>query len=268
MSKTVCGTLNDTEIKNAVKSGELIIGDFNPDNVKQTCYELRAGNIYFDLSAGGTRHEIKDDGIILFRPHQTIVVISKEKFSLPNNILARFLTKGSLFSIGFAPVNTYADPGFYGHMGIVMNNTSNNYLKIPCGAAIAKAEFDRLQNPVSVPYHGQHGFETGVWPMRSDYIIDRKQLSQYLPKYNELQEIKAIYGESVAEIIRRILITERRFVFATIILIVINMIIIGLSTGTDWLSPITNVILGIVTNVLYALVSLFVTHSKWRKSGQ
>lgn len=268
MGNTVYGTLNDTEITNAVNNNELIIEDFSQDNVKQACYELRAGNIYFDLSTGGTRHEISNNDIILFKPHQTIVVITKEKFSLPNDILARFLLKGSLFSVGFAPVNTYADPGFYGHMGIVMNNTSNNYLKITCGMAIAKVEFERLKNPVERPYHGQHGFETGIWPLRNDYIVDRKDLPRYLPKMDEIQEIDAVYGQCVAKIMQRILITERRFVFATIALIIINLIIIGLSVCTQWWNPVMNVIFGIIANVVYALVTSFATPFRWRKPSR
>ncbi len=265
MSNTTYGILNDAEIIEALKNNELIIEDANISNVKQTCYELRAGNTYFDLTAGGTKHTLADGDDILFKPHQTIVIITKEKFELPNNVLARFLTKGALFSVGFTPVNTYADPGFYGRMGIVMNNASNNYLRITSGEVIAKVEFERLQNPVEKPYHGQHGFETGVWPIRTDYIISRNNLHKYFPKQDEIDEIEAIYGESVAKVMYRILITERRFVIATIVLIIINLVVIGLSLGTEWLSPVTNVILGIISNLGYAIVSLIISKFKWRK---
>lgn len=268
MGEIVYGTLNDTGIIDAVNNNELIIEDFDRNNVRQACYELRAGNAYFDLSTGGTLHKIKDNDVILFKPHQTIVVITKEKFRLPNDILARFLTKGSLFSVGFAPINTYADPGFYGRMGIVMNNASNNYLKIECGTAIAKVEFERLQNPVKEQYHGQHGFETGVWPLRTDFIVERKDLHRYFPKMDEIQEIEAAYGPSVATIMQRILITERRFVFATIALIVTNLVVIGLSHSTQWLSPVMNVAYGIIANVGYALVTGIVTRIRWKKRSK
>lgn len=264
------GTLNDENIINYVSNkNKLIIEEFKEENVKQACYELRAGNIYFDLTGGVIRHEIKDDDEIVFRPHQTIVIISKEKFSLPKDILARFLTKGALVSIGFVPVNTYADPGFYGRMGIVMNNASNNYLKIPCGEEISKVEFVKLKFPVDEPYHGQHGFETGVWPLRTDLIIQKNDIKAYFPKENDIDEIRASYGDSVASIMHRVLITERRFVIATVILIIVNLIIIGLSLGTSWLGPVTNVICGIVANLLYAIVSLVIYNKRSKKkSGQ
>lgn len=264
MSTTTYGTLNDAEILKLLENNELIIEDANKANVKQACYELCAGNTYFDLTSGGTKYTLADGDDILFKPHQSIVIISKEKFELPNDILARFLSKGSLFSVGFTPVNTYADPGFYGRMGIVMNNASNNYLRIKSGEIIAKVEFERLQNPVEKPYHGQHGFETGIWPIRNDYIINRKELNKYFSKYDELAEIEAIYGVSVSKVMRRILITERRFVIATAVLIIINLIVIGLSLGTAWLSPVMNVILGIVSNLGYAIVSFIISNFKWK----
>ena len=265
MPNTAVGTLNDTEILEAIQKGSLIVENAIPQNVKQACYELRAGNVYFDLSDGGERHNIHDGGTILFKPHQTIVIISKEKFDLPADIMARFLTRGALFSVGFTPINTYADPGFSGNMGIVMTNASNNYLKICSGDVIAKVEFTRLEKPIVRPYHGQHGFATGIWPIRTDYIIKRSEITKYFSNHNDIEEIKSICGESVANIIQRVLVTERRFVFATIILILVNLIVIGISIGTAWLSPIMNVILGIITNLVYAIISMIIGNYKHRK---
>ena len=268
MSSNFYGTLNDVEIINLLENGKLIIENGDRNNVQQACYELRAGNIYFDLSSGGTRYEVYDGEAILFKPHQTIVIISKEKFELPDDILARFLSKGALVSVGFTPVNTYADPGFYGRMGIIMSNASNNYLKVTSGDVIAKVEFDRLQNPVSKSYHGQHGFETGVWPIRNDYIVNEKELKRFIPKLDMLSEIEAAYGEPVANIMQRVLITERRFVVATIILIIMNLIIIAISSGTNALSTVGNVICGIVANIIYALMSIAITRFEWRKKDK
>ena len=265
MSEVMCGTLNDIEIERLAESGELIIENFDKTKLQQACYEVSAWNQYFDLSDGGKQHAVNEGEYILFRPHQTIVIITKEKFKLPNDILGRFLTKGSLFSVGFTPVNTYADPGFYGRMGIVMTNASNNYLKLPYGAAIAKVEFSKLQVPVRQSYHGQHGFETGIWPVKKDYIISHDNLSEFYPNHDELKEIEAIYGKHVAEKLHRIEVTERRFLFATIMLILINMIIIGVSTGTQWLAPIGSIFAGIISNVLYALISFWIMKSKGRR---
>ena len=268
MSNSFYGTLNDTEIVNLLENGKLIIENGDRNNVKQACYELRAGNSYFDLSAGGKKYDVNDGEAILFKPHQTIVIISKEKFELPEDILARFLSKGAMVSVGFTPINTYADPGFYGRMGIIMSNASNNYLKITCGDVIAKVEFDRLQQPVLNTYRGQHGFETGVWPIRNDYIVNEKELKKFMPELNMLDEIESAYGEYVANIMNRVLVTERRFLIATIFLILINLLIIGISAGTNALGTVGNVICGIIANIIYAVISLVITKYEWRKKDK
>ena len=266
MDDTHYGTLNDAEIKSAAKMGSLIIDEFIESNVKQACYEIRAGNIYFDLNnnieSGGEKHTIQDDDVIVFKPHQTIVIISKEKFHLPNDILARILTKGSLFSVGLSPVNTYADPGFFGHLGIVLSNISHHYLKVKCGEAIAKIEFERLRSPVEVPYHGQHSFETGIWPVRTDFIIKDSDINTFVPNVNQIEEIKSAYGKNVANIMERILITERRFIFASIVLIIVNLILISVSAGEHWLTNVQSAIVGIITNALFLILSLILSKIK------
>ena len=65
----------------------------------------------------------------------------------------------------------------------------------------------------------------------------------------------------------RVLITERRFVIATVILIIVNLIIIGLTQGTSWFGPVYNVICGIIANLLYAIVSLVIDNKRSKKKS-
>jgi dCTP deaminase len=67
------------------------------------------------------------------------VLITAEDLAIPDDILVRVVSKGSLFSIGLSPVATYADPGFTGNLGIVTENISDKYVELPQGEAIAKA---------------------------------------------------------------------------------------------------------------------------------
>lgn len=257
MNETTIGTLNDAEIKRLGHSHQLIIENFDDKNVKQACYELRAGTEYFILN--GTKSEKKQltrNEEIVFRPHQTIVVISKEKFSIPNDILARFLTKGSLFSVGFVPVNTYADPGFEGYMGIVITNASNNYLKIKNGEVISKVEFNRLQNPVEYPYHGQHGYDTGIWPLKQEFIMPLDEVKRKIPNYDELTEIEIAYGAAVANRLRVLFVYGRRFLIVSIIIIILNMALISFAVKTD-LSYLFSIIAGVLSNLIFLGIEHF-----------
>ena len=169
--QTRFGTIPDYEIVDLASRGMLITENFEPKCVKQACYELRAGEIYYDLSKEAERTVVPAGSYILIKPRQLIAIITKEVLEIPQDVLARILTKGKLFSIGLLPVNTYADPGFVGNLGIVFSNASTNYLKIYPGEPIAKIEFSRLEHPVRRAYHGQHGYQTKIWPIPTDMIL-------------------------------------------------------------------------------------------------
>lgn len=256
------GVLNDKEIKEYVRDGKLICEDYEEKNIKQACYELRVGNAYYDLSSGGDKYSIDEDKAIVLKPHQRIVIVTKEKLIIPNDILARIITKGSLFSIGISPVCTYADPGFQGKLGIVIQNVSNDYIKIPSGMSIAKIEFSKLEYAVENEYHGQHGFETEIWPIRNDLIIKQSDIKKNISSYNTLDEIELAFGKPVADMLSRIVVAEKRLLVVTLIFMISNLCIIWFSAGEKWLEPLMSVALGIITNLVYSIITLIVARKK------
>ena len=160
------GTIRDADITVLGNAGKLITDEFNEQNIKQACYELRASNVFYETAASreNKRVEVGGNGYIL-RPHSYVTAIVQERIQLPANVLGRILTKGQLFSIGILPVCTYADPGFAGRLGITLCNVSHRHIVIKSGQPIAKIEFSVLAQPVTNPYTGQHGYETQIWPI-------------------------------------------------------------------------------------------------------
>ncbi len=259
---TNIGTLNDQDIINLCKDGKLITDNFSLKNVKQACYELSASNIYYDISNAHQKHILKDNEYILIKPKQIVVILTAESLYLPNDMLGRILTKGKLFSIGLLPVNTYADPGFQGKLGIVFSNISNDYLKIIPGEAIAKIEFNKLEVAVTKPYSGQHGYETGIWPVPTEYIMTSEEIKSDKRIKNISTEIELSYGKRFAGVIKRIEKYERRFLLASIFYITITLILIGLFSGTEWLNTIATVSIGLGVNIIYGLMTYFSTPFK------
>ncbi|QTC40721.1 hypothetical protein I7V34_16390 [Bacillus sp. V3] len=259
---TNLGTLNDQDIITLCKEGNLITENFSLKNVKQACYELTASNIYYDISNAHQKYTLKDDEYILIKPKQIVVILSAESLYLPNDMLGRILTKGKLFSVGLLPVNTYADPGFQGKIGIVFSNISNNYLKINPGDAIAKIEFNKLEIAVSKPYSGQHGYETGIWPVPMEYIMTPEQIKTDSRIKDISTEIELSYGRKFTNVIKRIERYERRFLLATILYLTITLVLIGLLSGTDWLNTLSTVSIGIGINVIYGIATYFLTQFK------
>ncbi len=262
MEKNI-GTLSDEEIIFYCSRNKLIEENFEKNNVKQACYELRASNIYYDLAENAKKYEIAENDYILLKPKQQIVLITKEKLSLPNDILGRILTKGKLFSIGILPVNTYADPGFYGELGIVLFNVSNNYLKIKPLGTIAKIEFTRLSKPVNKPYHGQHGYQTQIWPIPIDMILTKEEIGKDKRIQSNPIELEKTYGRNFASVIKRVYIFERKLILSvSLYLLFILLLILFNQKNINLLSVTGTILIGIVANIITTMLLYFATNLK------
>ena len=264
--KTNCfmGTLTDQDIKKYVSEKKLISDNFDAKLIKQACYELRASNIcYYLVGADLEKKVIQENEEILLRPNQIVVIITKETLNIPADILGRIMTKGRLFSLGVNAVNTYVDPGFVGRLGIVFQNQSTRYLKVPVGGAIAKIEFSKLHESVKDTYHGQHGYETNIWPLDKDYFVGTKELKEKFNIVDPLDEIGLLYGESLELVFKRVLKFERRMIIGFIIYSVITLLYLGFvywMNGSDrwFLEPLVSIAVGVLANIIFGIVSMFV----------
>ena len=204
-SKVVPGTLVDSDIKTLAEAGELIRRGYHPEGVKQACYELHASDTFYNTRASDEERRIvvsSGNGYIL-HPHTYVTCIVEESIQLPSNVLARVLTKGQLFSVGILPVNTYADPGFEGRLGITLCNVSHRSVIIRPGEAIAKIEFSVLPKSVERPYNGQHGYETQIWPVPTWLYADRGLMPGTFGGY-KVSEVEESYGPVIASVERRL----------------------------------------------------------------
>jgi len=95
------GVLTDEDIIREGQNRRLIVVEFSEKQVQQTCYELRAGNVYYDLSNGAKRITLMtSDDFIMLKPHQLAVVITKESLELPADVLGRIPMKGQALLAG------------------------------------------------------------------------------------------------------------------------------------------------------------------------
>ena len=176
-STGMTGTLNDRQIIDMAENGLLISEEFSEENVQQACYELRVGNVYYELEGETKRKSTAGFDNLVLKPKQLTVVITMETLNIPADVLGRILTKGRLFSVGILPVNTYADPGFQGKLGIVLYNSSPYFLRLQSGEPIAKIEFTKLAERVEKSYDGQHGYQSEIWPMPENMVLTADEVS-------------------------------------------------------------------------------------------
>jgi dCTP deaminase len=256
----VPGVLNDRDIVAEADKNRLIVQDFRLENVQQACYELRVGSIYYDLCDDARRVDLSDGEYVLLKPFQQVVVITCEELAIPPDIIVRILLKGRMFSLGIAPVHTYADPGFSGRLGIVLSNMSRSYIRLEQGSAIAKIEFERLPKPVQRPYRGQHGFQSEVWPIPKHLTLSEAEIERDRRIGTPGIELGRAFGGEFGRLVDRIFMYERRLLLSVLAYIFLAMIIIAFSTLRETaFSTLVAFSIGLVTNLASAVLIFLAT---------
>lgn len=263
-------TLARSEIIERVEKKELISSEFEPSRIREACYEARISNEFFNITESNSiRTVIADGDYYILRPNNQAVCITKEYFDIPLDIIARVLLVGDYFSLGIAPVNTYADPGFKGKLGIVLTNTSSNYLKLKVGEPIAKIEFSQLLSRCDKGYVGQHGGDVKIWPFRLDLVATKEELriKGIVPESDG--ELIKVYGDTLWNTIVQTRSYKKYFAFSLIGSSVIPLLLIwGIQEKWNFTSPvwasITGILTGVISNFVFAALGKLVT-TKRRK---
>jgi dCTP deaminase len=247
-TRPIAGTLTDDDIERLCAKSILIEDHFDPKRIRQCCYELRASTIAFETMSPheDKRVVVPSSGYVL-RPRSFVTLITMESLNLPADVVARVLTKGQLFSVGLLPVNTYADPGFRGQLGITFYNASPRHLILRTGEPIAKIEFTVLPKPVARPYAGQHGFATGIWPMPTHIYAKPSDLkiAQIDPASDS--EIERVYGTVLADLKNKVTYYERKVWLQLFVTLALFAAILALHNRLDLVQSIG---VGIVSNIL------------------
>jgi len=245
-------TLSDSDIETRIAAGELIRNG-SLTQLGPACYELRMGNVYYDLTEEDKRIDANTNRTILIKPGHRVVLITLEELHIPHNIVARVTSKGSLFSIGLTPASTYADPGFSGNLGIVTQNVSDKYIQIPVGEPIAKVDFSLLSNTVRQPYRGQHGFQTQIWPIRHQLQKTYDEIKKDPRVESEILESYKILPRAIAVTLRQIQQKQRRVDIAILISLFINTSVLA-AVSTKFLDTIIAISINLISSAIVGVM--------------
>jgi dCTP deaminase len=241
-------TLSDSAIRNLMSTGGLI-SNGQITQVGPACYELRLGDVYYDLTESDKPIDATKHGNVLIKPGHRVVLITQEELNIPHNLLARITSKGSLFSIGLSPVSTYADPGFIGNIGIVTQNTSDKYIILPIGESIAKIDFSNLTGNVATPYQGQHGFKTKIWPIKHQLQKSFEEISGDNRVSSEEVESFKILPRVTANALRSIQSKQRKIHWAILTGMLVNTLVLA-AVSTKYFEPIVSVATNLISTVI------------------
>lgn len=245
-------TLADTEIEAQMSAGKLIV-DGEKSQIGPACYELRMGHTYYDLTEADTPIDASESKFILIKPGHRVVLITQEKLVIPNNVIARVFSKGSLFSIGLTPVSTYADPGFHGNLGIVTQNTSDKYITLPIGEPIAKVDFSMLHRETKKPYRGQHGFQTKIWPIRHQLIKSYNEIKDDPRVESEENESYKILPQATVRILRKIQKKQRMINYCLLVAILLSSVLLA-AVLTDFIDVVVALSINLSSTAIVGLL--------------
>ncbi len=232
------GILTDTDIKEACLKGFLIVKNYDENQISQTCYDLRIGEVAYCLSKPENNRRIeivkynengsiKEEYPLIIKPFDVVTIATYEEVHLPSDVVARIISKGYLFSLGLTPVITFVDPGFNSNLGISIINLSRKNVKLNYKESVCKIEFERLSKSVKKPYsHGSHDSIMKNWFFDTSKFTDNRII-----KDEEIEKIirddVEYFGEPLDSIYAKIRKMEKPInILKLIVYLIIGLIIL------------------------------------------
>jgi dCTP deaminase len=108
----------------------------------------------FGLSAAG--YDVRIREAVILRPGDFALASTLERFTMPDDLLARVADKSSWARKGLTVQNTIIEPGWRGYLTLELANHGQNRLVIEAGSPIAQIIFEMLDEPTEQPYAGKY----------------------------------------------------------------------------------------------------------------
>lgn len=253
-------TLTDLDIAREMQQGRLVRGG-DPARLAGASYELRLSNVYYDLTESDRAISVAPGESILIKPGHHVVLITEEEVLIPDNMVGRVVSKGSLFSVGLSHVATYADPGFSGNLGIVTQNISDKYIVLPLGEPIAKIDFTELSGTVGTPYRGQHGFRTQIWPIKHQLQKTHAQVATDPRVGTEIEEGYRLLPRATANLVRKLERHRRGMELVLLFIVMTNAVALFLA-GSGMISNVEALVGNLIASLIWFAAGRWVTQER------
>lgn len=170
--------LSDTDIKIAVKGGEITLEPFDTGRLQPASYDILLGNKFIENDASSTHFvdparkiyaktvekNVKDGDEFVLHPGVSVLGLSKEFFGT-DHYLIQVGGKSSLARIGLMIHNTAGiiNPGHFLHITFEITNQSNIPIILRPGMEIAQITFSKLSSPPERNYKKVGRFAKDNW---------------------------------------------------------------------------------------------------------
>lgn len=170
--------LSDTDIKKAIKTGEIVLEPFSPSRLQPASYDILLGNKFIENDASSTHFVdpakkiyaktteriVKDGDEFVLHPGVSVLGLSKEFFG-SDHFLIQVGGKSSLARVGLMIHNTAGiiNPGHFLNITFEITNQSNIPIILRPGMEIAQLTFSKLSSPPERNYKLVGRFAKNNW---------------------------------------------------------------------------------------------------------
>src|SRR5437016_6488685 len=156
--------LNDRQIVEAYKKGDILIEPFSEEQVQAATYDLRVGEQGASTSSKKVVN-IRENGYFLLNPGDFAVITVLEIIRLGPQYAARFGLRSKFARKGLiATTGPQIDPGYHGRLIVGVTNLTPRPVSLPYKDDFVSVEFHRLEEPVEKPYSGPYQDRVDLGP--------------------------------------------------------------------------------------------------------
>ncbi|GAB4141960.1 MAG: dCTP deaminase [Patescibacteria group bacterium] len=160
--------LSDTDIKNAIATGDIKIENFDETRLQPSSYDILLGNDFLrfnksevsvidpkiSISEFMIKETIADGDFILLKPQEFILGMTKDFIGVSSKYNCQLMGKSSLARLGLIIHTTagFLDPGNEINLTLELVNVNNIPIKLYPGMKIGQVAFGKLLTPSSKNY--------------------------------------------------------------------------------------------------------------------
>jgi dCTP deaminase len=169
--------LNNKQIEEAYRKGDILINPFEPSQVQAATYDFRVG------AQGATTSskkliDIKSNGFILLQPGDFGVIVVMEELRLGPQYVGRFGLRSKYARKGLiATTGPQIDPGYHGKLILGVTNLTPRPISVPYKDDFVSVEFHKLEEPSTKPYDGAYQGKMELGPEEIEAITENEGMA-------------------------------------------------------------------------------------------
>jgi dCTP deaminase len=160
--------LSDIDIQNAIKTGDIILPDFDPNRLQPASYDVLLGNEFMVFESHKAdsidpresvegymkKVTISDGDFFVLHPQEFALAVTADFFGVSNKLCCQIMGKSSLARLGLIIHTTagFVDPGNQLKATLELVNTNKLPIKLYPGMKIGQLAFCQLLTPAQKSY--------------------------------------------------------------------------------------------------------------------